>query len=292
LDTNGTQTCGYTTVTQLTITGSYLPYTILAKSPVFYQVLLPANSAANVLRSILALEVEHFGKVRGKLPLHVGLIAANRRFPLYALVEAGQQILGHAAFGNGWLQNPWWTSAETDRFYGYYPSQDSGAHRFSFAALSPIETSGQFWLTPGSFDFDFLGATTDRHRLRYEVGSPPVRSVMRHGWLHPRPMPLHRLEQLIGIWKLLSKNSTATQLHQIEAALSAKLEQWRAVGEEARRTFHVFAKAVLRDALGSAWSDVISQPQRDQLLSAADDGLLMEAIQLFQHVLKGDAGNE
>jgi CRISPR-associated Csx11 family protein len=292
LEANGTQIGGHTAVAQVAIVGSYLPFIVLAESPVFYQILLPASSVPDVLGSLLALEETHFRQIRGKLTLRIGLLVANRRFPLYALVEAGQQILGHAAFGNGWLQNPWWTSAETNRFYGYYPPQDPGAHGFSIAALSPIESSGQFWTTPGFFDFDFLGATTDRHRLRYEAASPPVRSAIRHGWLHPRPMPLHRLEQLMRIWKLLSESLTATQRHQVEAALGTKLEQWRALGEDAQRTFHTFAKAVLRDTFGNAWSHTITQQQRDQLISAADDGLLMEAIQLFQHVLKGDAGDE
>jgi CRISPR-associated Csx11 family protein len=285
------QIASQTPVAQVAVAGSYLPFTILAESPVFYQVLLPANSVANVLRSILALEEEHFGQVRGKLPLHVGLIVANRRFPLYALIEAGQQILNHDAFSDGWLQNPWWTSGEASAFHGYYSMQKPGACGFSIEHLSPIETGGQFWMTPGFFDFDFLGATTDRHRLRYEVGAHPTRTAIKHGWLCPRPMPLQRLKQLMDVWRLLSSLS-ATQRHQIEAAFGAKLEQWRGLGEEARRAFHTFAKAVLQDAFGKAWSDTLGQEQREQLLSAADDGLLMEAIQLFQHVLKGDAGNE
>lgn len=290
-ESSGTQTGNQTSVSQVAIADSYLPFTVLAESPVFYQVLLPASSVPDVLSSLLALEEGHFAKVRGKLALNVGLLVANRRFPLYALVEAGQQILGHDAFSDGWLQDSWWTRGETDRFFGYYPTQHAGARGFSITALSPIETDGQFWMTPGFFDFDFLGATTDRHRLLYEAASPPTRPAIKYGWLRPRPMPLQRLRELMNVSKLLS-SLAPTQRHQIEAALGAKLVQWRGLGEEARRAFRTFAKAVLQDAFGGSWSDTLKQEQRDQLLSAADDGLLMEAFQLFQHVLKRDTADE
>jgi len=290
-ETDGVQIAQQISVANVASGGSYLPFTVLARSPVFYQVLLPPRSVPQVLDKILLLGEAHFGKVRGKLPLHIGLLVANRRFPLYALVEAGQQILNHATLSSGRLQNPWWANAETDGFYGYYPTKNPGPRGFSIEALSQIETAGQFWMTPGFFDFDFLGATTDRHRLRYEAEPPPTRTSIRYGWLYPRPICTHRLEHLIDIWKLLSENLTPTQLHQIEAALGTKLQRWRAVGEEAQQTFNAFAKAVLQDTFGNAWSDAIGQHERDRLISAANDGLLMEAIQLFQHILKGDAGN-
>ena len=212
-DSSDTRIGNQTSVSQVVIAGSYLPFTVLAESPVFYQVLLPASRVPDVLGSLPALEESHFGQVRGKLPLNVGLLVANRKFPLYALVEAGQRILGHDAFSNGWLQNPWWKSGSSSEFYGNYPTQKPGERGFSITALSSIETGGQFWMTPGFFDFDFLGATTDRHRLRYEMGAPPTRSAIRHGWLHPRPMPAATAEPIdgcLGITLQLDRNSTSS----------------------------------------------------------------------------------
>jgi CRISPR-associated Csx11 family protein len=291
-ETDGVQIAQEISVANVACGGSYLPFTVLARSPVFYQVLLPARSVPQVLHKILLLGEDHFGKVRGKLPLHVGLLVANRRFPLYALVEAGQQILGYPDLRRGWLQYSWWESDPTDDFFGSYPTKEPDDHGFPIANLLPVERDKQFWITPGFFDFDFLGATTDRHRLRYEAGAPPTRTAIKHGWLCPRPMPLHRLKQLLGIWKLLSEDLTTTQRHQIDAALGTKLEQWRSQGEEARPVFHNFAKTILQDAFGRAWFESLNSDQRGQLLSAADDGLLMDAMELFQHVLKGGGENE
>jgi CRISPR-associated Csx11 family protein len=291
-ETDGVQIAQEISVANVACGGSYLPFTVLGRSPVFYQVLLPARSVPQVLHKILLLGEDHFGKVRGKLPLHVGLLVANRRFPLYALVEAGQQILGYPDLRRGWLQYSWWESDPTDDFFGSYPTKGPDDHGFPIANLLPVERDKQFWITPGFFDFDFLGATTDRHRLRYEAGAPPTRTAIKHGWLCPRPMPLHRLKQLLGIWKLLSEDLTTTQRHQIDAALGTKLEQWRSQGEEARPVFHNFAKTILQDAFGRAWFESLNSDQRGQLLSAADDGLLMDAMELFQHVLKGGGENE
>ncbi len=96
----------------------------------------------------------------------------------------------------------------------------------------------------------------------------------------------------MSIWKLLSENLTATQIHQIEAALGTKLEQWHRQGQEVHLVFAKFAKTVLQDAFGQAWSETLSCDQRGELLSAASDGLFMDAVELFQHVLKGDTDNE
>ncbi len=280
-----------TSVAQVALAGSYLPFATLAVSPVFCQFLLPASSVPDLLSSLLALEEAHFREVRGKLPLHVGLLVANRKFPLYALVEAGQQILNHPVFGDGARQDPRRDGGQSSEFYRYYPTREPGARGFNLTDLLPLGTGAQFWLTPGFFDFDLLGATTDRHRLRYEAASSPVRRGIVYGWLYPRPMPLQRLGELMEVWELLSK-LTPTQRHQIDSALGAKLEQWRGLGEETRQVFRGFANAILKDAFGRDWSDSLNQDQRNQLLSAADNALLMEAMQLFQHVLKGDAGDE
>jgi hypothetical protein len=62
-----------------------LPFITLTHSPAFCQLLLPAESTPKVLGEFLDLVDEHFGKVRGKLPLHISLRVVNRRFPLPVL---------------------------------------------------------------------------------------------------------------------------------------------------------------------------------------------------------------
>ncbi len=289
-EATGRTVAGVAFVEEVRDATSYLPIAVLAKSPVFCQVLLPAVSVPDSLKCLLKLEEEHFAAVRGKLPLHVGVLVAKRKLPLYALLEAGQQILNHSAFSVGRLQKPWWQAVCGSVFYQHYPTEPPGARGHRLTALSVVGNVNQMWLTPGYFDFDLLGATTDRHRLQYQAASQPVRHSVAYGPIRPRPMPLHRLRGLFEVWELL-KSLTPTQRHQVEAALSSKLEQWRAV-EQLDEVFGAFAKAVLCDAFGERWTKHLQPKDRDLLLQSARDGLLLDCLQLFEHVVKGELSHE
>ncbi|MDA8336531.1 MAG: CRISPR-associated protein Csx11, partial [Peptococcaceae bacterium] len=176
---------------------SYLPYTVLAMSPVFCQVLFPVRRIRPVLQCLLALYNERFEKVQGKLPMHIGLLVAKRKFPLYPLLDAGQMILDHPSFQEGLTLPPWWdtTSLAGDSFFSAYPSEPASNGRHSIAGLPTVSSSKDFWMTPGYFDFDLLGSTADRHRLNYQEGEGrrPVRPSVGHGAICPRPFPLHVL---------------------------------------------------------------------------------------------------
>ncbi|MBI4492161.1 MAG: CRISPR-associated protein Csx11 [Chloroflexi bacterium] len=276
-------------------TEPYLPFIVLARSPVFCQLLLPANRTAAVLRQLLALTEERFDKVQGKLPLHVGVLVAKRKFPLYALIEAGQQALEDPSFREGMSQLPWWdtTGHADDPFYGHYPTAapNGGAHRLT--DLAPVDHARPFWLTPGYFDFDFLGSTADRHRLTYELAADnrPSRPSIAYGHLRPRPFPLHRLRAVFDIWNLLTARLTMTQLHHLEEAMATKLVEWGEIGNEAGPVFEYFAKALLCRSFGERWTE-LEPEQRDLLERSARDGLLLETLELFRHVLKEGSSDE
>ncbi len=273
----------------------YLPFIVLGRSPAFCQLLLPADSTPDVLHNLLALADQHFGKVQGKLPLHASLLVVNRRFPLYALLEAGQMALDHESCGKGALQSPWWDDVKThgqDSFYGHYPTtKPSGDRGWALTDLAPVNQANQFWMTPGYFDFDLLSSTADRHCLTYEAkdGDGPVRLSIAYGSLHPRPIPLHRLRDLVRIWEILAGSLGPTQRHHLEEALTSKLEEWEAMDrDEVRPVFETFGKALLQRTFGKEW-DALSQERRSLLEQSLGDGLLLEALELFQHVVKKEA---
>lgn len=273
----------------------YLPFIVMARSPVFYQVLLPADRVPDVLRRLLAIASERFSLVEGKIPLHIGLLAAKRRFPLYTLFEAGQQMLDNPVFQKGNAQIPWWetTVHASDSFYGYYPNiaPDQSGHKLRNLVL--VNRPQKFWLTPGYFDFDFLGSTADRHRLTYKAGEndQPIRPAIAYGHLCPRPFPLHCLRTMFEIWDLLVTYLGPTQRHHLQEALTTKLEDWETTGHETRPVFNIFSKTVLCRSFSQQWKE-LSTEQKGLLEQSASDGLLLEALELFQHVLKEDYSNE
>ncbi|PIU27638.1 CRISPR-associated protein Csx11 [Candidatus Aquicultor secundus] len=266
----------------------YLPYIILSLSPVFCQVLVPADRAPDILRQLLNLFDERFEKVQGKLPLHVGLLVAKRKFPLYALLEAGQRALSDPAIKKGRFMYPWWTTIThtDDPFYGWYPSKkpDKKGHRL--VDLSPVNAVQKLWLTPGYFDFDFLGSTADRYRLYYDgnANQGPKRISITYGKLNPRPFPFHYLSKIFKVWDALSIISQ-TQRHQLEGMLSTKLEEWKTVGGDSMPVFEKFGKALLRDSFGKDWAELSAETKR-MLEESLQDGLLLETLQFFQHVIK------
>lgn len=271
----------------------YLPFIVLARSPAFCQLLLPAESTPKVLRELLDLEDKNFGKVQGKLPLHVSLLVANRRFPLYALLEAGQMALDHESCSKGALQAPWWNGVEAhaqDSFFGHYPTtKPSGDRGWALTDLAAVDKARQFWMTPGYFEFDFLGYTADRHNLSYEEqDGRTVRPSIAYGTLHPRPFTLHRLRDLMQLWDILTRSLGSTQRHHLKEALTTKLEGWEAVDwNEVRPVFETFGKVLLQRAFGEEkWAAKLTQNERSLLERSLSDGLLLEALELFQHVVK------
>jgi CRISPR-associated Csx11 family protein len=102
----------------------YLPFIVLVRSSVYCQALLPADRIPDVLKLLLAHTGERFRFVKGKLPLHVGLLVSKRKFPLYALIGGGRQVLDNPSFQNGIPENPWWNTSDqaNNPFYGQYPS--------------------------------------------------------------------------------------------------------------------------------------------------------------------------
>jgi len=268
---------------------SYLPYLVLASSPVFYQVMLPSSQAPETLRNLLDLFDKHFGKVLGKLPLHVGLLVAKRKFPLYILLEAGQQMLDDAGFSNPKFQAPWWDTARysQDDFYGFYPQKEPENKGYSLTDLKPVDSGCQFWLTPGYFDFDFLGSTADARRIVYQTNGQqqPARLSIAYGDMHPRPFPLHRLRDVFGLWGVLAANPSQSQHHNLEEALYTKLGEWQTAGSEILPVFARYGRAVLRRSFGNSW-DTLDEDTKRRLEASSTDGLLLETLELFQHVIK------
>ncbi len=269
-------------------TEPYLPLILLAYSPVFCQLLVPAGRVPDAIRELLSVADQRFLKVRGKLPIRLSVLVARRKFPLYALVEAGEEALDHPSFSSGALEPPWWDTEPVtpDEFYSYYPTVTPAGGVDRLAGLVRPQPDQAVWLTPGWFDFDFLGSTADRRRLTYvEDESRPLRPAVAYGHLHPRPILLHQLRVMLDIWQLLTSYLGSTQLHGLEEALTAKLDEWKTVGSAAMPVFNKFATATLCDALGDQWK-TLDERQAKLFDRSITSGLLLETLELFGHLLR------
>lgn len=71
----------------------YTPIIPILAEPSRFMALVPASRALDVAQAIKSKYECEMGKVRDRLPLHLGLIFAPRRTPLRAVLEAGQAML-------------------------------------------------------------------------------------------------------------------------------------------------------------------------------------------------------
>ena len=278
---------------------TYLPFIVLLHSPVSCQLLLPSNRVPDVLKLLLRMQESHFNEVAGKLPIHAGVVVGNRKFPLYTLLAAGNQMLSGAAFSEGRMTEPWWETSCTqqDPFFKYYPESRPSGSRFTFTDLNSVEqkaTGKNYWLTTGYFDFALLGSTADRHRIYYDLSEEgcPERPSVTYGFIKPRPLSLYHLEKMFVLWdSILSKRLTTTQRHNLEEGLRTKLQEWNMLGSGAREVFNEYANATVSQTFGKSWK-ALSASERDLVLDSIDNGLLLETLEFYMHVIKGEVPDE
>lgn len=82
----------------------YRPFIPLAAEPALFMALVPAAQGLKVAEAIRDKYQAEMGRVRDRLPLHLGLVFFPRRTPLRAVLEAGRSLL---AMGGDWAWEPW-----------------------------------------------------------------------------------------------------------------------------------------------------------------------------------------
>lgn len=76
--------------------------------PRTFMILIPADKSLNVLRGIKEKYQQEMGKVRNRLPLHLGVVYAKRRTPIPTVLSAGRAMLDKPfpAMPESWCAEP------------------------------------------------------------------------------------------------------------------------------------------------------------------------------------------
>ncbi|MDW8234592.1 MAG: CRISPR-associated protein Csx11 [Roseiflexaceae bacterium] len=80
----------------------YATFIPLLAEPRVFLALVPADRALEVVGAIKTKYEREMGKVRNRLPLHLGVVFAPWRAPLRAVLDAGRQMLRQRASAQGW----------------------------------------------------------------------------------------------------------------------------------------------------------------------------------------------
>lgn len=81
---------------------TYLPVIPILAEPRTFMALVPANKAVEVAQAIKNKYELEMGKVRNRLPLHLGVVYFHRRTPLRAALETGRRMLGQPVKNSKW----------------------------------------------------------------------------------------------------------------------------------------------------------------------------------------------
>jgi len=73
----------------------YSPVIPILAEPRTFMALVPAEKSLDVIRTIKTKYEREMGKVRNRLPLHLGVVYFRRRTPLRAAIDAGRQMLSY-----------------------------------------------------------------------------------------------------------------------------------------------------------------------------------------------------
>jgi CRISPR-associated Csx11 family protein len=264
---------------------NYCPIIEITKSPLSLRLIVPALDSMKIIESVTKLYDERFKKVLGKLPLNVKLLVAKRKFPLYILLDAENRMLEGEEFKKQMPMTPWWdvNGMRNDRYYGFYPIKSIKENeKYTLDDLSPISKGKIFRLYPGYFDFDLLLGTTDRYNIYYKGRK---REGEDYKLFTGRPYYFYQISEILELWDVLS-NLPSSQINFIEEILTSKLREWRNVEDGNKRNiFRGFAEATLKDAFGDKWNG-LREETRFFLVNSALNGLLLDTIILFRHVIK------
>ncbi len=80
----------------------YIPLIPILAEPRTFMALVPADRALDVVRAIRIRYEREMGKVRNRLPLHLGIVYADAHLPLRAVLDAGRRMLEQTASAYGW----------------------------------------------------------------------------------------------------------------------------------------------------------------------------------------------
>jgi len=251
------------------------------------RMIVPAVDSARILKMIQSSYQHRFEKVVGKLPLDVGLVVSKRKFPLYVMLDAGDRMLEGAEFKKPVMTNPWWNvcSAGYGDYHKYYPVNSKKS--YTLDDLSPISKDKIFSLLPGHFDFDLMLGTSDRYKINYStINNNQIRSDEEYRLFSGRPYYLHQITEMMKLWELLSNNISTSQINNIEQTLFEKFREWKMIDDPDRKCVErKFVEAVLSSSYSSRWKD-LSTKSRSFLIESSMNGLLIDTISFFRHVIK------
>ncbi len=299
------------------------PFIHLLSSPAVFMTLVPADRAFNVVKAIKEKYNEEMGKVRDRLPIHVGIVYAPHRTPMRALLEAGRRMLempyaweqwsvesnNHdgnyhnvtfkhsgvmwripAVMGDGTTPDQWYPHLMLRKPTS---GEDLNDTKPSWKHAKDLQGGDMVYVRPSRFDFEFLDVAGRRNEISYTVDAQT--DAWRRRGLPARPFLLEELDTLDNLWDWMvdskgegKKKLTTSQLQRLESTLTSYVTEWFS-GDLTKatqcKTFQEFTQTVLH-RIDPAWWKSLDGEKQDAFNKAMSNGLLLDVLELRMHILK------
>jgi CRISPR-associated Csx11 family protein len=123
---------------------SYSPVIPILAEPRTFMALLPAECTLDVIHSLKTKYEREMGKVRNRLPLHLGAIYFHRRTPLRAAVDAGRRML---KYDLGCAKDQLWTVESIEQKLSLPSGLATGTQQFDQTIAVTIKNDDDRCLT-------------------------------------------------------------------------------------------------------------------------------------------------
>lgn len=244
----------------------YKPYlSIIDPTPISWQFIVPAEYAPKFVNSVKREYNKEFKYVKGKLPLHIGIVTQHYKKPLYMGIKALRNIRRDI---DNWeyievevdgdkLKQMHKTDKDIDNniqndpseFYSLYPFQirnngekdNESCYEFyinpekemvRIKDAESLNTSNQVKIYPNTIDFEFLDVNTRRNDIYYDhkkgetsLEKTKMRAKRVGRYKQNRPYTWDEWESFDDFRKYFN-GEKKTQLHKIITLIYSKLDDW------------------------------------------------------------------
>jgi hypothetical protein len=284
----------------------FRPAIVVLSRPETFMALVPANRAFRLAKAIKDAYEEQMGRVQDRLPLTLGMIVAQRRTPLAALLDAGRRMLEMPASAEDWtvmtVQDQDGSKCKRvvirrngsqltvnvpiafegrdgpieDRWYPNWLRNGNPAW------VGDLSNGQAIQFRPSRFDYEIL----DTAGRRFDVGYDREGRRYRPGRSH-RPYYLQDIDSIFRLWDELTGSTdgawklSSAQIHQVVGLIEQRRVEWGVGAGATAADDPVFRSFVRQVLLNAGWRKFPTRSELEDLENAGVSGVLADVVEIF-----------
>lgn len=236
---------------------SYKPYlSIINPTPISWQFIVPAEYVPKLIKKVQHKYDEEFKYVKGKLPLHIGIVFQDYKKPLYIGIKALRNIrrdidnwdsiekeisgkrlkqMSDVAINNS--NSGCENRTELKRYYSLYPLNNGGKGDYSFyirpnkqpmglKSVDKAKDTEKYLIYPNTIDFEYLDVNTRRNDICYDTEKANRNKIVAK-YKQNRPYTWEEWETFNEFYDYFKGKERKTKLQTMVNLIYSKLSDWQ-----------------------------------------------------------------